>query len=263
MSSKRSRSLAKPSPDQMNLIIDTSDTYSNIENYFYINPSNLAKIKSLSSEQFSSVIIKNTKIDLITPLILTNLFTKMKINGKGEIIISEPISVMQSFEAKTIIANLKIGGFDEIKINDSFFFDEKYKKKIPTLSVNFIRPEKRGNLQEETYKKYENKINKLSEKDKGGIKRKSINQNMKNSSSNKRINTQNESSKNLNIPRSGKRLSTQSISPNKLDNVPANRRLSRPIEDTNVNKNNISRGNVRRSTESNVNDRSSKYSRRK
>lgn len=129
MSSKRSRSLAKPSPDQMTLIIDTSDTYSNIENYFYINPSNLAKIKSLSSEQFSSVIIKNTKIDLITPLILTNLFTKMKINGKGEIIISEPISVMQSFEAKTIIANLKIGGFDEIKINDSFFFDEKYKKK--------------------------------------------------------------------------------------------------------------------------------------
>ena len=95
MSSKRSRSLAKPSPDQMTLIIDTSDTYSNIENYFYINPSNLAKIKSLSSEQFSSVIIKNTKIDLITPLILTNLFTKMKINGKGEIIISEPISVMQ------------------------------------------------------------------------------------------------------------------------------------------------------------------------
>ena len=260
MSSKRSRSLAKPSPDQMTLIIDTSDTYSNIENYFYINPSNLAKIKSLSSEQFSSVIIKNTKIDLITPLILTNLFTKMKINGKGEIIISEPISVMQSFEAKTIIANLKIGGFDEIKINDSFFFDEKYKKKIPTLSVNFIRPEKRGNLQEETYKKYENKINKQSEI---GIKRKSINQNMKNSSSNKRINTQNESSKNLNIPRSGKRLNTQNISPNKPDNIPAKRRLSRPIEDSNVNKNNISRGNVRRSTESNVNDRSSKYSRRK
>ncbi len=260
MSSKRSRSLAKPSPDQMTLIIDTSDTYSNIENYFYINPSNLAKIKSLSSEQFSSVIIKNTKVDLITPLILTNLFTKMKINGKGEIIISEPISVMQSFEAKTIIANLKIGGFDEIKINDSFFFDEKYKKKIPTLSVNFIRPEKRGNLQEETYKKYENKINKQSEI---GIKRKSINQNMKNSSSNKRINTQNESSKNLNIPRSGKRLNTQNISPNKPDNIPAKRRLSRPIEDSNVNKNNISRGNVRRSTESNVNDRSSKYSRRK
>ncbi len=260
MAAKRSRSLAKPSPDQMTLIIDTSDTYSNIENYFYINPSNLAKIKSLSSEQFSSVIIKNTKVDLITPLILTNLFTKMKINGKGEIIISEPISVMQSFEAKTIIANLKIGGFDEIKINDSFFFDEKYKKKIPTLSVNFIRPEKRGNLQEETYKKYENKINKQSEI---GIKRKSINQNMKNSSSNKRINTQNESSKNLNIPRSGKRLNTQNISPNKPDNIPAKRRLSRPIEDSNVNKNNISRGNVRRSTESNVNDRSSKYSRRK
>ena len=246
MSSRRSKSLSKPLPESMTLIIDKSDNYSHLENYFYINSSNLLKIKNLSNEQFSTVTIKNTKVELITPLFLTNLFAKMKIKGKGEIIISEPISVMQSYEAKIIIANLKIGGFEEIKLNESLFFDERVNKKIPTLSVTFIRSEKRGNLQEEIYKKNENRINNT-----GGNKRRSNTQNKNNNNiSNRKIN---ESS-----IQNGKKVNNQNISPSKL--VPANRKFSKPIEDNN---NNASRGNIRKNNQNNVNDRSSKYSRRK
>ena len=246
MSSRRSKSLSKPLPESMTLIIDKSDNYSHLENYFYINSSNLLKIKNLSNEQFSTVTIKNTKVELITPLFLTNLFAKMKIKGKGEIIISEPISVMQSYEAKIIIANLKIGGFEEIKLNESLFFDERVNKKIPTLSVTFIRSEKRGNLQEEIYKKNENRINNT-----GGNKRRSNTQNKNNNNiSNRKIN---ESS----IP-NRKKVNNQNISPSKL--VPANRKFSKPIEDNN---NNASRGNIRKNNQNNVNERSSKYSRRK
>ena len=246
MSSRRSKSLSKPFPESMTLIIDKSDNYSHLENYFYINSSNLLKIKNLSNEQFSTVTIKNTQVELITPLFLTNLFAKMKIKGKGEIIISEPISVMQSYEAKIIIANLKIGGFDEIKLNESLFFDERVNKKIPTLSVTFIRSEKRGNLQEEIYKKNENRINNT-----GGNKRRSNTQNKNNNNiSNRKINDSSI--------QNGKKLNNQNISPSKL--VPANRKFSKPIEDNN---NNASRGNIRRNNQNNVNDRSSKYSRRK
>ena len=246
MSSRRSKSLSKPLPESMTLIIDKSDNYSHLENYFYINSSNLLKIKNLSNEQFSTVTIKNTKVELITPLFLTNLFAKMKIKGKGEIIISEPISVMQSHEAKIIIANLKIGGFEEIKLNESLFFDERVNKKIPTLSVTFIRSEKRGNLQEEIYKKNENRINNT-----GGNKRRSNTQNKNNNNiSNRKINDSSI--------QNGKKLNNQNISPSKL--VPANRKFSKPIEDNN---NNASRGNIRRNNQNNVNDRSSKYSRRK
>ena len=246
MSSRRSKSLSKPLPESMTLIIDKSDNYSHLENYFYINSTNLLKIKNLSNEQFSTVTIKNTKVELITPLFLTNLFAKMKIKGKGEIIISEPISVMQSHEAKIIIANLKIGGFDEIKLNESLFFDERVNKKIPTLSVTFIRSEKRGNLQEEIYKKNENRINNT-----GGNKRRSNTQNKNNNNiSNRKINDSSI--------QNGKKLNNQNISPSKL--VPANRKFSKPIEDNN---NNASRGNIRRNNQNNVNDRSSKYSRRK
>ena len=246
MSSRRSKSLSKPLPESMTLIIDKSDNYSHLENYFYINSSNLLKIKNLSNEQFSTVTIKNTQVELITPLFLTNLFAKMKIKGKGEIIISEPISVMQSYEAKIIIANLKIGGFDEIKLNESLFFDERVNKKIPTLSVTFIRSEKRGNLQEEIYKKNENRINNT-----GGNKRRSNTQNKNNNNiSNRKINDSSI--------QNGKKLNNQNISPSKL--VPSNRKFSKPIEDNN---NNASRGNIRRNNQNNVNDRSSKYSRRK
>ena len=246
MSSRRSKSLSKPFPESMTLIIDKSDNYSHLENYFYINSSNLLKIKNLSNEQFSTVTIKNTKVELITPLFLTNLFAKMKIKGKGEIIISEPISVMQSYEAKIIIANLKIGGFDEIKLNESLFFDERVNKKIPTLSVTFIRSEKRGNLQEEIYKKNENRINNT-----GGNKRRSNTQNKNNNNiSNRKINDSSI--------QNGKKLNNQNISQSKL--IPANRKFSKPIEDNN---NNASRGNIRRNNQNNVNDRSSKYSRRK
>ena len=246
MSSRRSKSLSKPLPESMTLIIDKSDNYSHLENYFYINSSNLLKIKNLSNEQFSTVTIKNTQVELITPLFLTNLFAKMKIKGKGEIIISEPISVMQSYEAKIIIANLKIGGFDEIKLNESLFFDERVNKKIPTLSVTFIRSEKRGNLQEEIYKKNENRINNT-----GGNKRRSNTQNKNNNNiSNRKINDSSI--------QNGKKVNNQNISPSKL--VPANRKFSKPIEDNN---NNASRGNSRRNNQNNVNDRSSKYSRRK
>ena len=264
MASRRSKSLAKRSTDSMTLVIDTEDKYSQMENYFYVNQSNLFKIKSLTSEQFNNVIIKNTKVELISPLFLTNLFTKMKINGTGEIIISEPISVMQSYEAKTIKANAKIAGFEEIKENDSFFFDERVNKKIPTIAVTFKRPEKRGNLQEEVYKQYENKMKKYSEVNNiAAIRRRSTAQNVKNSvssSSNRRISTaQNNVSPSQNIP-SRKRLSTQNISPTKFDSIPASRRLSRPIENTNNNIN-FQRNNIRRTTESN--DRISKYSKRK
>ena len=246
MSSRRSKSLSKPLPESMTLIIDKSDNYSHLENYFYINSSNLLKIKNLSNEQFSTVTIKNTKVELITPLFLTNLFAKMKIKGKGEIIISEPISVMQSYEAKIIIANLKIGGFEEIKLNESLFFDERVNKKIPTLSVTFIRSEKRGNLQEEIYKKNENRINNT-----GGNKRRSNTQNKNNNNiSNRKINDSSI--------QNGKKVNNQNISPSKL--VPANRKFSKPIENNN---NNASRGNIRKNNQNNVNERSSKYSRRK
>ena len=281
MASRRSKSLAQRSNDKMTLIIDKTDNYSQMENYFYINPSNLNKIKSLSNEQFELAKIKNIKPQEITPLFLTILFTKMKINGTVEVLISEPISVMQSYEAKIIEANAKIGGFTDIKTIDSLFLDERINKKIPTLSVTFKRPLKRGNLQEEIYKQDEKRREKYSKfTESAAIRRKSneipsgrrisrTNQdnNINDIPSGRRISKpSNEKIKN-DIPVSNRRLSNQNTKINEYVPVNANRRLS--TQNTSPSKKLDSssnlRSNVRRSTEANneINSRLNKYSKRK
>ena len=281
MASRRSKSLAQRSNDTMTLIIDKTDNYSQMENYFYINPSNLNKIKSLSNEQFELAKIKNIKPQEITPLFLTILFTKMKINGTVEVIISEPISVMQSYEAKIIEANAKIGGFTDIKTIDSLFLDERVNKKIPTLSVTFKRPLKRGNLQEEIYKQDELRREQYNKMNKSAAMRRKSNEipsgrrisktnqdNNKNDiPSGRRISKPSQENLKVDIPVSNRRLSNQNSKVNEYVPVNANRRLS--TQNTSPSKKLDSSGNLRsnarRTTESNVelNSRLNKYSKRK
>ena len=299
MASRRSKSLAQRSNDTMTLIIDKTDNYSQMENYFYINPSNLNKIKSLTNEQFHIAKIKNIKPQEITPLFLTILFTKMKINGTVEVIISEPISVMQSYEAKIIEANAKIGGFTDIKTIDSLFLDERVNKKIPTLSVTFKRPLKRGNLQEEIYKQDELRREQYNKMNKSAAMRRKSNEipsgrrisktnqdnnkndipsgrrisktnqdNNKNDiPSGRRISKPSQENLKVDIPVSNRRLSNQNSKVNEYVPVNANRRLS--TQNTSPSKkldyNDNLRSNARRTTESNVelNSRLNKYSKRK
>ena len=299
MASRRSKSLAQRSNDTMTLIIDKTDNYSQMENYFYINPSNLNKIKSLTNEQFHIAKIKNIKPQEITPLFLTILFTKMKVNGTVEVIISEPISVMQSYEAKIIEANAKIGGFTDIKTIDSLFLDERINKKIPTLSVTFKRPLKRGNLQEEIYKQDELRREQYNKMNKSAAMRRKSNEipsgrrisktnqdnnkndipsgrrmsktnqdNNKNDiPSGRRISKTNQDNNKNDIPVSNRRLSNQNTKLNENIPVYASRRLSNQnISPTkNLNSSSNLRTNIRRSTESNIesNSRLNKYSKRK
>ena len=225
MASRRSKSLAQRSNDTMTLIIDKTDNYSQMENYFYINPSNLNKIKSLTNEQFHIAKIKNIKPQEITPLFLTILFTKMKINGTVEVIISEPISVMQSYEAKIIEANAKIGGFTDIKTIDSLFLDERVNKKIPTLSVTFKRPLKRGNLQEEIYKQDELRREQYNKMNKSAAMRRKSNE----IPSGRRISKTNQDNNKNDIP-SGRRISKTNQDNNK-DDIPSGRRISKPSQE--------------------------------
>ena len=223
----------------------------------------------------------------------------MKINGTVEVIISEPISVMQSYEAKIIEANAKIGGFTDIKTIDSLFLDERVNKKIPTLSVTFKRPLKRGNLQEEIYKQDELRREQYNKMNKSAAMRRKSNEipsgrrisktnqdnnkndipsgrrisktnqdNNKNDiPSGRRISKPSQENLKVDIPVSNRRLSNQNSKVNEYVPVNANRRLS--TQNTSPSKKLDSSGNlrsnVRRTTESNVelNSRLNKYSKRK
>ncbi len=141
MSSKK-KDIKKEERLQNILIIDSEDTYKDKENIFYIHPSHLNMLKSISNNQFTSVTIKNSKVDEISSFVLMNLFGKIKVGGKVEMIIYQPISIMQEYDAKEIEANALYAGFIDIKINDITYVD-KNQKKIDTLIVSFVKPEKK------------------------------------------------------------------------------------------------------------------------
>ena len=135
--------ISKLPKTEYELIIDSEDTYKDIDNISYIHPSHLNMIKSLSSNQYSRVSIKNTKVDDITPYILLNLYGKLKTDAQIEIIVYQPVAVMQFYDAKQLEANALLAGFSDIKINDTTYVDYKTQRKMETLVVSFIKPQKR------------------------------------------------------------------------------------------------------------------------
>ena len=112
----------------------------NGENIMYILPDHLQSIKFIESNIFDSAIIKDCKAGLINSLTLSYIFRAMKPEGRVEIVISQPISVMQSLDSKQIEAHAEHVGFENISTEDTMYEDDINGRKFPTLSVIFYKP---------------------------------------------------------------------------------------------------------------------------
>ena len=64
----------------------------------------------------------------------------MKPEGRVEIIISQPMAVMQSLDSKQIEAYCEHVGFEDISIEDTMYINEKNEKQYPTVSVVCYKP---------------------------------------------------------------------------------------------------------------------------
>ena len=112
----------------------------NGDNIMYILPDFLQSVKFIESNIFDTAIIKDCKINSITSLSLSYIFRAMKPEGRVEIVISQPVSVLQSLDSKQIVANAEHVGFENISIEETMYVDDKNGKKYPTLSVIFYKP---------------------------------------------------------------------------------------------------------------------------
>ena len=74
----------------------------------------------------------------------------MKVGGQVEIIVYQPVAVMQFYDAKQLEANALLAGFAGVKINDITYVDYKTQRKMKTLSFSFIKPERRIQGDKET-----------------------------------------------------------------------------------------------------------------
>lgn len=131
--------------ERLELIIDSEDTYIDVDTVFYINPHRLALVRCLSDKQFSSCQIKNSPVDALTSMNFSYILRKLQPGATCEVIIHQPISVMQEYDAKQVEANAKLAGFAEFETTEFDFVDPKTDRKNKTLCVAFTKPEKNEN----------------------------------------------------------------------------------------------------------------------
>ena len=138
------------------LIIDTTTPEDNES--MYIHPSRLNTTKYLAPNIFDHALIKHSTVEQITSNGLSGIFASLKPLGKINIIVHQPIGVMVFYDSKQIEANLKLAGFENIKINDINYEDEISKHNIQTQEIEAEKPESKRNydivveVQKTTYK---------------------------------------------------------------------------------------------------------------
>ena len=97
------------------LYVDPKDNHDKEDNCLVIHPSHLNKADTFQSNTFDKIFINNTKTELLRAKGFFNLAKCLKSKGTLEIIIDQPIAVMQNLDAGEIEANAKLGGFIDIK----------------------------------------------------------------------------------------------------------------------------------------------------
>ena len=96
------------------LYVDGLDAHEKEKNAMVITPNHLNLADAFQKEVFDKVIVLNSKSDLLTGKAFFNLWRALKSGGTCEVIVDQPISVMQQLDAGEIEANGKLGGFNNI-----------------------------------------------------------------------------------------------------------------------------------------------------
>ena len=96
------------------LYVDPKDNHDKEDNCLVIHPSHLNMADTFESNTFDKIYINNTKTELLRAKGFFNLAKCLKSKGILEIIVDQPIAVMQNLDAGEIEANAKLGGFIDI-----------------------------------------------------------------------------------------------------------------------------------------------------
>ena len=110
------------------------------DNIMYIIPSNLSSLKFISSNSFDFCLIQDCPVSSLTSLCLSQIFRIMKYKSRVEILISQPMTVMQALDSKQIEAHCEHVGFENISTEKANYIDKKHNKEYPTIAVVCYKP---------------------------------------------------------------------------------------------------------------------------
>ena len=126
----------------MELVVDTVDNYEPDSNLFYMPGPHISMLKCVRPNQFQSARIINTDVDYLTSYALANLYSTLKPNATVSITISQPVAVMQEYDAKQVEANARLAGFNDIEMNSTSYTDPKSGREISTTEVVLTKTER-------------------------------------------------------------------------------------------------------------------------
>ena len=126
---------------QRTLYVDAVDNHSEEDNCISIHPAHLNYVDSFDKEAFNKVIIKNSPAEFLKSKGLFNIYRTLKNGGICEIIVDQPIYVMQELDAGEIEANCKLAGFDDINIQSYSYMENVNgkEKKVQTLKMTMTK----------------------------------------------------------------------------------------------------------------------------
>ena len=123
------------------LYVDAIDNHADEENCIWIHPSHLNFVDAFDKKSFNKIIIKNSPADFLKAKGLFNINRALKEGGICEIIVDQPIYVMQELDAGEIEANCKLAGFDDVSIQSHSYIENVNgnEKKVQTLKLTMVK----------------------------------------------------------------------------------------------------------------------------
>ena len=97
------------------LIIDGKEQHLDNDNAIVIHPKKLNLANMFEKNSFNKAIIRNSTVDDLKALSFFNIAQALKTGGTLEIIVCQPITVLQGVDADELEAKAKLGGFRDIK----------------------------------------------------------------------------------------------------------------------------------------------------
>ena len=123
------------------LYVDGLDSHEKEKNAMVITPNHLNLADAFQKEAFDKIIIQNSKSDFLTGKGFFNLCRTLKSGCICEVIVEQPIAVMQQLDAGEIEANGKLGGFNKIETSpyDTYVSRKGQQTKFSTLKLTMYK----------------------------------------------------------------------------------------------------------------------------
>ena len=119
------------------LYVDGLEAHEKENNAMVITPNHINLADAFQKEVFDKIIIQNSKSEFLAGKAFFNLCRTLKSGCICEVIVEQPIAVMQQLDAGEIEANAKLGGFNKIETNpyETYVTRKGQQTKFSTLKL--------------------------------------------------------------------------------------------------------------------------------